>query len=137
MKADIEIHKCVLCHNAPCNKKYKNIKPERIIRAAKFDNLEGARYLINDKENCFEKDESYNDVCPLNVNIDIIIKSIIDKGDNVDNIEDVDLSTEICGIKLVNPFILSSSIVGSKYEMCRRAFKQGWAGVATKTICMM
>ncbi len=30
-KLNIETHKCVLCHNAICNKKYKNIDPERII----------------------------------------------------------------------------------------------------------
>ena len=33
----MEVHKCALCHNAPCKKMYKNINPERIIRAIKFD----------------------------------------------------------------------------------------------------
>jgi dihydropyrimidine dehydrogenase (NAD+) subunit PreA len=49
--------------------------------------------------------------------------------------EKTDLSTEICGIRLENPFMLSSSVVGSTYDMCRRAFEAGWAGVSFKTIC--
>ena len=51
----MEIHKCVLCHNAPCKKMYKNIDPERIIRAVKFKNEKGARNLIGNEEICFEK----------------------------------------------------------------------------------
>ena len=49
--------------------------------------------------------------------------------------EDVDLSTDICGVRLENPFLLSSSVVASSYDMCRRAFEAGWAGAAFKTIC--
>ena len=37
--------------------------------------------------------------------------------------------------RLENPFLLSSSVVGSTYDMCRRAFEEGWAGVSFKTIC--
>ena len=102
---------------------YKNINPERIIRAIKFDNKKGARSLIKDEENCFEKDATYNEKCPLNVNIDKILKKLIKETETVDNIEDVDVSTEICGVKLENPFLLSSSIVGSRYEMCKRALE--------------
>ena len=48
---------------------------------------------------------------------------------------DIDLTTDICGVKLENPFMLSSSVVASTYDMCARAFDAGWAGVAFKTIC--
>ena len=133
----IETHKCALCHNAACTKVYKNINPERIIRAVRFDNLKGAGTLINDESNCMELNENCNEKCPLNVNIDAILKMIIHQKNRIESIEDVDISSEICGVKLENPFILSSSVVGSKYEMCKKAFEQGWAGVATKTICMM
>ena len=44
------------------------------------------------------------------------------------------LRTELCGIPLENPFLLSSSVVASTYDMCARAFEAGWAGVAFKTI---
>ena len=47
------------------------------------------------------------------------------------------LRTEICGVPLENPFLLSSSVVGSTYDMCARAFEAGWAGVSFKTICSL
>lgn len=50
-------------------------------------------------------------------------------------IRDIDLTTDICGVRLENPFMLSSSVVASTYDMCARAFDAGWAGVAFKTIC--
>ena len=31
-----EVNKCLLCHDAPCGRMYKNINPERIIRALKL-----------------------------------------------------------------------------------------------------
>ena len=34
-----------------------------------------------------------------------------------------------------NPFLLSSSVVASTYDMCARAFEAGWAGACFKTIC--
>lgn len=133
----MEIHKCVLCHNAPCKKMYKNIDPERIIRAVKFKNKKGARNLIGNKEACFEKNADCSESCPLDVDIDLILRNIIDETDTIEGLENIDISTEICGVKLENPFILSSSIITSRYEMCKRAFEQGWAGAAIKTICMM
>ena len=133
----MEIQKCVCCYDAPCLKIYKNINPERIIRALKFDNKKGARSLIKNEETCFEKELNCDEKCPLNVNIDKILENLINEIDKIDGLEDIDVSTEICGIKLENPFMLSSSIVGSKYEMCKRALEFGWAGVVTKTICMM
>jgi dihydropyrimidine dehydrogenase (NAD+) subunit PreA len=45
-----------------------------------------------------------------------------------------DLSIEFCGIRCENPFFLSSSVVGSNYEMCAKALEMGWAGVVFKTI---
>ncbi|MBU3113236.1 NAD-dependent dihydropyrimidine dehydrogenase subunit PreA [Clostridium lacusfryxellense] len=45
-----------------------------------------------------------------------------------------DLSIDFCGIKCENPFFHSSSVVGSNFEMCAKAFEMGWAGVAFKTI---
>ena len=132
-----EVNKCLLCHDAPCGRMYKNINPERIIRALKLNNRKGARYLINDINTCLEKNNKCNETCPRNIDIDKIIKNLIKEENNLNDLDNIDISTEICGVKLENPFLLSSSVVGSSYEMCKRAFKQGWAGVAYKTICMM
>ena len=120
----IEINKCVLCHDAPCGKLYKNVNPERIIRALKLNNEKGARSLIKNKKSCLKKNINCKAKCPLNVNIDGILTNILNNIDKIDNYNDVDISSEMCGVKLENPFLLSSSIVGSRYEMCKRAFKQ-------------
>ena len=45
-----------------------------------------------------------------------------------------DLSINFLGVKFENPFCLSSSPVGNCYEMCAKAYDEGWAGVVFKTI---
>ena len=131
-----EINRCVLCHDAPCKRIYKNVDPERIIRALKFNNKKGAYSFIKSGD-VFEKNTSCDEKCPLDIDIDKILKDIISSQDIVIDTGDVDISTDICGVKLENPFLLSSSIIGSRYEMCKRAFEYGWAGVCVKTISMM
>ena len=38
LECKLEVHKCALCHDAACKKIYKNINPERIIRALRLEN---------------------------------------------------------------------------------------------------
>lgn len=45
-----------------------------------------------------------------------------------------DLSIEFLGLECENPFFLSSSPVGSNYEMCAKALDAGWGGIYYKTI---
>lgn len=45
-----------------------------------------------------------------------------------------DLSITFMGVKFPNPFCLSSSPVGNCYDMCAKAYKEGWGGVVFKTI---
>lgn len=45
-----------------------------------------------------------------------------------------DLSIDFLGIRCENPFFLSSSVVGSNYEMVARAFEAGWGGVVFKSV---
>lgn len=45
-----------------------------------------------------------------------------------------DLSIDYLGVRCENPFFLSSSPVGSNYEMVAKAFETGWGGVFYKTI---
>ncbi len=44
------------------------------------------------------------------------------------------LNIDFLGIKCENPFFLSSSIVGSNYDMVARAFEEGWGGVVFKSV---
>ena len=45
-----------------------------------------------------------------------------------------DLSINYLGVKCENPFFLSSSPVGSNYEMVAKSYEEGWGGVFYKTI---
>ena len=45
-----------------------------------------------------------------------------------------DLSLDFLGVKCENPFFLSSSPVGSNYDMVAKAYEAGWGGVYYKTI---
>jgi dihydropyrimidine dehydrogenase (NAD+) subunit PreA len=45
-----------------------------------------------------------------------------------------DLSINYLGVKCENPFFLSSSPVGSNYEMVAKCFEAGWGGVFYKTV---
>ncbi|MCI1944743.1 NAD-dependent dihydropyrimidine dehydrogenase subunit PreA [Clostridium luticellarii] len=45
-----------------------------------------------------------------------------------------DISIEFCNLKCENPFFLSSSVVGSNYEMCSKALDMGWGGIVFKTV---
>lgn len=48
-------------------------------------------------------------------------------------IDDVDLSVTVCGIKFPNPFGLASAPPATTCEMIARAFAQGWGFAVTKT----
>jgi dihydropyrimidine dehydrogenase (NAD+) subunit PreA len=50
------------------------------------------------------------------------------------NQKDVDLSVDFCGVKFLNPFILSSAPPTTTGNMMGRAFRAGWAGAVTKTL---
>lgn len=45
-----------------------------------------------------------------------------------------DLSITFCNVRFENPFCLSSSPVGNCYEMCKKAYDEGWGGIVFKTI---
>ena len=131
-RLDLEIHKCSLCYDAPCKKIYKNVDPERIIRALRFDNLKGAKSFISD--NYLAKNDDSGVKCPCNVDIDYVLKRVAKLPYKKEQLN-VDITTTFCGLKLKNPFLLSSSVVGSTYDMCKRALQAGWAGVVFKTMC--
>ena len=48
-------------------------------------------------------------------------------------IDDVDISVEVCGVKFPNPFGLASAPPATSCEMIARAFAQGWGFAVTKT----
>lgn len=139
LKYNKEILSCVLCHDAPCSKKCKDFDIARILRALRFENYETATELITDNydEDSIKEAEK---VCPANVNISLLLKALKEKKNksaSTVSTDEVDLSCDICNVKLENPFLLSSSVVASNYEMCARAFDMGFAGISFKTISLM
>ena len=136
-----EASKCLLCYDAECTKACpQNARVGEILRSLYFKNYFGAvRQLACDCTYCNAPCEKKCILAGSNAPVRIRDLMLLVK-DEVSSpieykVEEVDLSTEICGVRLENPFLLSSSVVASSYDMCRRAFASGWAGATFKTIC--
>lgn len=136
-----EINRCLLCHDPECSKACpKSDSVGDILRSLYFRNYRGAiKKLDFDCTDCSAPCEKgcilKNKKSPVEIR-KILIQAKKD-GHNLPDpvLEDADLSTDICGVPLENPFLLSSSVVSSSYDMCKRAFEAGWAGASFKTIC--
>ena len=137
-----EVGRCILCHDPACSKACpKNVPAGDILRSLYFENYLGAAEKLGTAD-CMGCEAPCENACVLSsVAIPISIREILTNLNGSREqlpkriIEEVDLSADICGIKLENPFLLSSSVVSSTYDMCRRAFEAGWAGASFKTIC--
>lgn len=128
---------CLLCNDAKCTKACGIFKPDKILRSLFFDNEHVVMNNIPENIPCTDCDARCEKACVANVNIREIITSVRRDRTDKKKIDYDVLKTDFCGIPLENPFLLSSSVVASTYDMCARAFEAGWAGAAFKTICMM
>ncbi len=133
--------RCVLCADAPCTHVCPSLEPDKLLRSVWFDNEDSAAVLLPEVNPCIGCDAPCEKACvrPGEVHIpDLVnrlyqeVKPAMEEGCPQD--EDR-LKCDLCGILMENPFMLSSSVVASTYDMCSRAFEAGWAGVAFKTIC--
>ncbi len=134
-----DLMKCQLCYDAPCDMGCPyGQKPSEILRSIRFANFIGALNKINDL--CLKCNKECEKKCvldePVKIN-DILTRCLIEKNNINPTFEKKDISVDFCGFKLENPFLLSSSVVASTYDMCKRAFDAGWAGAAFKTISMI
>ena len=139
MRQDIAHSTCIVCHDAPCGKVCGKCDTARIMRALRFDNIEAAAAMLPDDYDRSWVEEAEK-VCPVHVEIGDVLDDLKMRKaglEGFEGAEDIDLSCDLCGVKLANPFLLSSSVVASNYEMCARAFEMGWAGAAFKTVCLM
>ena len=135
--------RCMLCHDAPCSKACGKLDPARALRAIWFDNEKMAAAMLPDKALCAKCEAPCEKACvrpgevpvrqlmmELQTKVKPGLEAAPPENDNL-------LRTQLCGIPLENPFLLSSSVVGSTYDMCARAFEAGWAGAAFKTVCSL
>lgn len=131
-----EVGRCLLCHEAPCSVACsKGLAVADIIRSLRFDNETGAARKLG-TISCADCDAPCMAACNRGKMDEAIripdVFSCVCK--EVPEDKAVDLSIDFCGVHCENPFFLSSSVVGSDYEMVAKAFDMGWAGVAFKTI---
>ena len=133
--------RCTLCQNAPCSSVCKKIDCASMLRSIWFDNEKTAASRLPAENPCVGCPAPCEAACVRAH--EVPIRELITRLHNevkpeleISPPEDENrLCAEFCGIPLENPFLLSSSVVASTYDMCARAFDAGWAGVAYKTIC--
>ena len=133
--------RCALCADAPCSKACGHIDPAAMLRSIWFENEKTAAARFPAENPCRECSAPCESAC-VRANEVPIRKLMTRLYDEVkpdleipESLDESALRTEFCGIPLENPFLLSSSVVASTYDMCARAFEAGWAGAAFKTIC--
>ena len=134
---------CALCGNAPCDASCPHMEPSRLLRSVWFGNEQCAALRLPGVNPCAGCSAPCERACvrPGEVPIRDMMKRLYEQvRPEVETPLPTDeerLRCELCGIPLENPFLLSSSVVASTYDMCARAFEAGWAGVCFKTICTM
>ena len=132
---------CTLCKDAPCSKACPAGIPDKALRRIWFGNSRAAAAGLPETNPCLSCPAPCEKACvvPGNVPIRELINRLyseIRPGLDTPLPKNTDrLKCDLCGIPLENPFLLSSSVVASTYDMCARAFEAGWAGAAFKTIC--
>ena len=133
--------RCVLCADAPCSSACERIDPASMLRSIWFDDEHAAASRFPSGNPCVLCPAPCETACVRSG--EVPVRSLMTRlHDEVKPELEVTLPenedrlrTEMCGVPLENPFLLSSSVVGSTYDMCARAFEAGWAGVSFKTIC--
>ena len=133
--------RCALCKDAPCTAACGKTDPAGLLRSIWFDNEKIAVARFPGANPCTVCDAPCEQACVRKGEVPIralmtrlheelrpVLEVLPPKDESL-------LKTDLCGIPLENPFLLSSSVVASNYDMCARAFDAGWAGAAFKTIC--
>ena len=139
-----DLARCALCGNPPCDDACETVHPADLLRSVWFRNEQTAALRLPETNPCLTCRKTACELSCLRSG-EVPIREIINrlyyqvKPECETAMPETEerLRTEICGIPLENPFLLSSSVVASTYDMCARAFEAGWAGVCFKTVCTL
>ena len=134
---------CSLCENAPCTAACPHMDPAKMLRNIWFDNEDIAALALPPDNPCQSCDAPCEKACvrPQAVRVKQLMsrlyEEVLEKTEISIPKDEKRLECDLCGLPLENPFLLSSSVVASTYDMCARAFEAGWAGACFKTICSL
>ncbi len=134
---------CALCKDAPCTAACGRMDPAGLLRSIWFENEKTAAARVPEESPCVGCPAPCEKACvrPGQVPVKKLMTRLHEEVKPALEVavpDDEDrLKTDLCGIPLENPFLLSSSVVASTYDMCARAFEAGWGGVAFKTVCSL
>ena len=135
--------RCTLCTDAPCDRACGRLAPAGLLRSVWFANEQTAALRLPEENPCLLCSAPCERACVRagEVSIHDLINRLYyqvrpECETPLPEHEDR-LQCDLCGIPLENPFLLSSSVVASTYDMCARAFETGWAGACFKTICTL
>ncbi len=130
---------CMVCNTPACSAACPSFDCGGMLRSIWFENEEYVNLSLNGSDACLHCAAPCQEACPQHGQVPI--RDIISKVSTTADPENLaclsqlpSLKTDLFGFELDNPFILSSSVVASNYEMCARAFEMGWAGACFKTL---
>ena len=133
--------RCTLCKDALCSAACSKLDPAGFLRSIWFDNEKVAAARLPEENPCLGCDAPCEAACvrARQIPIRALMLRLYDEVKPELEVplprDEGLLTTDLCGVPLENPFLLSSSVVASTYDMCARAFEAGWAGACFKTIC--
>ena len=135
--------RCALCQNAPCDEACEKVKPAGLLRSVWFQNEQYAAQRLPEQNPCLTCPAPCERACvragevPIRDVINRLYYQVKPECETPIPENEDRLQCDLCGVPLENPFLLSSSVVASTYDMCARAFEAGWAGACFKTICTL
>ena len=135
--------RCALCLNPPCDDACEKMNPGSLLRSVWFRNEQTAALRLPPENPCPGCSAPCEKACvragevPIRKLTDRLYHEVRPECETPLPEGEERLGCDLCGIPLENPFLLSSSVVASTYEMCARAFEAGWAGICFKTICTL
>lgn len=105
-----DLARCLLCHNAPCAAKCPSMDPARLLRSLRFQNQAGAALRLPQADVCADCAAPCEAACPTQVPIARILTCLRAGRPHFEpapGAESVDLSCDLFGVTLENPFFPS------------------------------